>query len=132
MSALKQYTAEEVAKHNSMSDAWIVHKGLVYDITKFLDSHPGGEDVLLSVAGREDSTSDFEDVGHSEEARNTMKEYLIGEILPSQKKAAAGAKSSAAVKSGSSAASAGGAGPSYALPLIVVGLALLFYYFYSS
>eukprot|EP01116_Phalansterium_solitarium_P012048 TRINITY_DN279_c0_g1_i2.p1 TRINITY_DN279_c0_g1~~TRINITY_DN279_c0_g1_i2.p1 ORF type:complete len:132 (+),score=31.66 TRINITY_DN279_c0_g1_i2:68-463(+) len=131
MSALKQYTAEEVAKHNSMSDAWIVHKGLVYDITKFLDSHPGGEDVLLSVAGREDSTSDFEDVGHSEEARNTMKEYLIGEILPS-KKAAAGAKSSAAVKSGSSAASAGGAGPSYALPLIVVGLALLFYYFYSS
>ena len=48
-------------------------------MTKFLDEHPGGEIILLRNAGI-DSTEEFEEVGHSSDARELLKEYLIGEL----------------------------------------------------
>lgn len=45
----------------------------------FSHQHPGGEEVLLEQAGT-NSTENFEDVGHSTDAREMMKEYCIGEI----------------------------------------------------
>lgn len=51
-------------------------------MTKFLDDHPGGDEVLLSATGK-DATDDFEDVGHSTSARDMMYEYLVGDIDPS-------------------------------------------------
>uniref|UniRef100_A0A7N2R6J8 Cytochrome b5 heme-binding domain-containing protein n=1 Tax=Quercus lobata TaxID=97700 RepID=A0A7N2R6J8_QUELO len=51
----------------------------VYDVTKFLEDHPGGDEVLLSATGK-DATDDFEDVGHSDSAREMMNEYYVGEI----------------------------------------------------
>jgi cytochrome b involved in lipid metabolism len=51
----------------------------VYDVTKFLEHHPGGDDVLLSATGK-DATNDFEDVGHSVDAHNLMKDFEIGEV----------------------------------------------------
>ncbi|OWM86502.1 hypothetical protein CDL15_Pgr026394 [Punica granatum] len=51
----------------------------VYDLTKFLEEHPGGSDILLSVTGK-DATVDFEDVGHSPGARNMMEQYYVGDI----------------------------------------------------
>ncbi len=47
----KSYTKEEVAKHNKSSDCWLILDGEVYDVTKFLESHPGGEEILLDLAG---------------------------------------------------------------------------------
>ena len=41
--------------------------------------HPGGEEVLLDCAGNV-ATDQFEDVGHSSDARDIMKDYLIGEL----------------------------------------------------
>ncbi|XP_021907416.1 cytochrome b5-like [Carica papaya] len=51
----------------------------VYDVTKFLEDHPGGDEVLLSATGK-DATDDFEDVGHSNTAREMMDQYYVGEI----------------------------------------------------
>ncbi|KAL5224272.1 hypothetical protein ABZP36_010911 [Zizania latifolia] len=51
----------------------------VYDVTPFMDEHPGGDEVLLAVTGK-DATNDFEDIGHSESAREMMDKYHIGEI----------------------------------------------------
>ncbi|CAL5408009.1 unnamed protein product [Camellia sinensis] len=51
----------------------------VYDVTPFMDDHPGGDEVLLSATGK-DATNDFEDVGHSDSAREMMEKYYIGEI----------------------------------------------------
>ncbi|XP_056170214.1 cytochrome b5-like isoform X3 [Syzygium oleosum] len=51
----------------------------VYDVTKFLEDHPGGDEVLLSATGK-DATDDFVDVGHSSTARAMMDEFYVGEI----------------------------------------------------
>ncbi|XP_034644149.1 cytochrome b5 [Trachemys scripta elegans] len=79
------FTLAEVAKHNSSREAWLVIHGRVYDVGRFLDEHPGGEEVLLEQAGR-DATESFEDVGHSTDAREMLKEYLIGEVHPCDRK----------------------------------------------
>lgn len=47
------YTWEEVAKHNTAESAWVIVKGKVYDVTSWLDRHPGGKEMLLLCAGRE-------------------------------------------------------------------------------
>ena len=49
----------------------------VYDVTKYLDDHPGGAEVMLDVAGQ-NADEFFEDIGHSKEARNELAKYLIG------------------------------------------------------
>jgi len=49
----------------------------VYDVTKYLDDHPGGAEVMLDVAGQ-NADEFFEDIGHSKEARQELKKYLIG------------------------------------------------------
>ncbi|NXW43506.1 CYB5B protein, partial [Nyctiprogne leucopyga] len=46
-----------------------------------LFQHPGGEEVLLEQAGR-DATESFEDVGHSTDAREMLKQYYVGEVHP--------------------------------------------------
>ena len=54
----KTYTIDEVAKHNSKDDIWVVVDGQVLDVTKFLPDHPGGEKAILLYAGR-DATEEF-------------------------------------------------------------------------
>ncbi|RWR87203.1 cytochrome b5 [Cinnamomum micranthum f. kanehirae] len=75
----KIYTLKEVSNHNHNKDCWLIINGKVYDVTKFLEDHPGGDEVLLSATGK-DATDDFEDVGHSTSARAMMDEYYVGEI----------------------------------------------------
>ncbi|XP_074575591.1 cytochrome b5-like [Curcuma longa] len=75
----KVHTLAEVSTHNTSKDCWLIIGGKVYDVTKFLEDHPGGDEVLLSSTGK-DATDDFEDVGHSTTARAMMDEYYIGEI----------------------------------------------------
>ena len=46
----KVYTLEEVAKHKTEDDCWVVIHGQVLDIKEFLSIHPGGDDILLEGA----------------------------------------------------------------------------------
>ncbi|KAG5506687.1 hypothetical protein JIQ42_06941 [Leishmania sp. Namibia] len=71
----------EVEKHIREDDLWFIKDFKVYDITKFVDQHPGGVDTLLSVAGK-DGTSEFNAVGHSESAVEELARYYIGDIHP--------------------------------------------------
>lgn len=42
---------EELAKHNKQGDLWLAIHGKVYDVSAFMDDHPGGGDVLVDAAG---------------------------------------------------------------------------------
>ncbi|CCK71989.1 Cyb5p KNAG_0I02040 [Huiozyma naganishii CBS 8797] len=80
----KIYTYEDVAQHSTSEDAWIVIDNRVYEVTKFLDEHPGGEEILLEMAGA-DATTNFLDIGHSDDAMKILKTRYIGDIDPSSK-----------------------------------------------
>ncbi|KAG4301065.1 hypothetical protein PCANB_002610 [Pneumocystis canis] len=76
---LKKIEALEVSKHDNKEDLYMVINKMVYNVTPFINEHPGGEEVLLDLAGQ-DATNAFEDVGHSDEARNILKKLLIGKL----------------------------------------------------
>lgn len=75
----KKFTLEEIKKHKDEKNAWIVIQKNVYDVTKFLNEHPGGKDVLLEQTGK-DSTKEFNDVGHSDNAKKLLDKYKIGSV----------------------------------------------------
>jgi len=73
----KIVTLDELKKHASKDSLYILLQEKVYDVTKFIDEHPGGDEVILAEAGA-DATEAFEDVGHSDEARALLPDMLVG------------------------------------------------------
>ena len=51
----------------------------VYDVSRYLDEHPGGRDLLLEVIGT-DATEHFVQAGHSDEAEETLAGLAVGYI----------------------------------------------------
>ncbi|CAG8141609.1 unnamed protein product [Penicillium salamii] len=80
---LPEYTLKDVAAHNTKGDTWMVIHGQVFDLTEYMQDHPGGAEVLVDVAGT-DATADYEDVGHSEDAREIMQPFLVGTLKDAQ------------------------------------------------
>ncbi|ORY63879.1 nitrate reductase [Pseudomassariella vexata] len=83
----KEFTPKEVAAHREVNDAWMVIHGAVYDITKYVDDHPGGADILIETAGI-DASEPFDNAGHSDDAFEIMAEYRIGTLKGAGKKPA--------------------------------------------
>lgn len=81
---MKLFTREELKSRSTRADAVLIIHNEVYDVTKFLLEHPGGEEVLLEKAGQ-DASEPFEDVSHSSDARSLMKKYKIGELVESDR-----------------------------------------------
>lgn len=52
-------TAAEVAQHNTPDDCWTSINGTVYNVTAWIDQHPGGEQRILNLCGI-DGTSQFD------------------------------------------------------------------------
>ena len=48
----RMLTRAEVAVHNTRSSCWVVIQGKAYDVTSFIDSHPGGGAAILNYAGK--------------------------------------------------------------------------------
>ncbi|KAI0980522.1 hypothetical protein GJ496_003802 [Pomphorhynchus laevis] len=74
------FTLAEISKHDSTESCWIVVHGNVYDVTEYLDHHPGGSYAMMSFAGAEDCTDAFMDIGHSYIAKDIMKKFRIGRV----------------------------------------------------
>jgi len=55
VAALPRFTMDDVSKHNTQKDCWVIVHGIVIDVTSFLKDHPGGIDVLAKKAGMDAS-----------------------------------------------------------------------------
>jgi succinate dehydrogenase/fumarate reductase flavoprotein subunit len=64
-SGKKSYSVDEVKKHTKDSDCWVILHNEVYDVTKFLNDHPGGKKAIMLYAGK-DATTEF-DMLHSKD-----------------------------------------------------------------
>ena len=82
---IKKYTLKEIEEHSSKESLWLLIENGVYDVSKFMEEHPGGPEPLLDWAGK-DATDAFEDVGHSVNARELMSEYKVGELCEEERK----------------------------------------------
>ncbi|ORC85014.1 putative cytochrome b-domain protein [Trypanosoma theileri] len=83
MTSTKVYTADEVAKHTTVADGWIIIDGDVLNVSSFLDDHPGGRDVLTALLGT-DASQAFADVNHSKSARRLFSSLQVGKIAGSR------------------------------------------------
>ncbi|KAJ1439206.1 Riboflavin synthase-like beta-barrel [Sesbania bispinosa] len=64
-------------KHSNPDSAWIIVHGHVYDCTRFLKDHPGGEHPHQRGT---DCTEEFEAI-HSDKAKKMLEDYRIGELI---------------------------------------------------
>ncbi|KIX01427.1 uncharacterized protein Z518_09153 [Rhinocladiella mackenziei CBS 650.93] len=75
----KEYSLEEVARHNKKDDLWIAVKGVVMDVTNWLDEHPGGPQALFSHMGK-DATEEFEMLHDDEVIPKYAADIVIGRV----------------------------------------------------
>jgi cytochrome b involved in lipid metabolism len=73
----------ELAKHNSYNSCWLLISGKIYDVTSYLNSHPGGEAEILKTCGT-DATVIYDNRdntgAHSSRARAMLADYFIGNL----------------------------------------------------
>lgn len=82
---LPTFTAAEVASHNSKKSCFVTLGANVYDVTDFVDAHPGGGDLVLEYAGK-DIKAILEDEAshtHSEAAYEVLEDSLVGFLASS-------------------------------------------------
>ncbi|KAI0429887.1 FMN-dependent dehydrogenase-domain-containing protein [Xylaria sp. FL1042] len=72
-------SAQEIATHRSTSSCWIVVDGKVYDVTSYLDEHPGGAAVLLKQGGT-DATAEFRKIHSPDILKYLPKDACLGAI----------------------------------------------------
>ncbi|CAI5700650.1 hypothetical protein KXD40_005331 [Peronospora effusa] len=127
--SLKEFTMEDVKSHDTAKDCWMVIRdgGIrkVYDVTTFLDDHPGGPEIMVDVAGQ-DATDEFEDIGHSNDARAQLKKFEIGKIKGDTKQQASTKTSASGSTSSGRQDISGQNGPLYAVLVAVVAFAALY------
>lgn len=68
---LLSITIEEVEAANTSSKPWVAIRGRVYDLTNFVNKHPGGNDFLFAAVGR-DATAMYESI-HNEKNSRVLK-----------------------------------------------------------
>jgi len=77
------FSLSDVAKHNNENDCWLVIDGKVYDVTSYIEKHPGGG-VIANYCGQE-ATEAFNTKGgkgspHKPVARDILKDFYIGDL----------------------------------------------------
>lgn len=71
------YTQEELAKHSTKEDCWLVVDNNVYDVTKFIPMHKGGDQILLGCG--KDATELFKsNEKHGISAQKMLQGLQIG------------------------------------------------------
>ncbi|KNA17458.1 hypothetical protein SOVF_079800 [Spinacia oleracea] len=74
----RRYTKAEVSLHDKRTDCWVIIKDKVYDVTSYVEEHPGG-DAILTHAG-DDSTEGFFGPQHGTRVFDIIDDFCIGEL----------------------------------------------------
>eukprot|EP01119_Soliformovum_irregulare_P014782 TRINITY_DN406_c0_g1_i1.p1 TRINITY_DN406_c0_g1~~TRINITY_DN406_c0_g1_i1.p1 ORF type:complete len:165 (-),score=25.41 TRINITY_DN406_c0_g1_i1:39-533(-) len=77
------FTRKEVARHNKITDCWIIISGNVFNVTNWLKDHPGGT-AIMQAAGQ-DATDLFSQQSHSFVAFDEMRRFYVGDVVDEEK-----------------------------------------------
>nr|POF18611.1 nitrate reductase [nadh] 1 [Quercus suber] len=104
----KQFTRQEIEKHSTEDDCWLVVDGKVYDATSVLSWHPGGKAAIVGHAGKvhQETSDEFASI-HDGFAYQKLKDCILGvvtaktaEFIKSKAEAAAKEKSASQNQNG--------------------------------
>lgn len=76
-------TESEIAKHNAANDCWIIVQGSVYNVTQYLQLHPGGSDRIIPFCGQDATSAYVTQDGkgsHSPQAYNDLSQLKLGKL----------------------------------------------------
>jgi cytochrome b involved in lipid metabolism len=71
----------EVQKHNTATDCWSAVKGQVYDLTSYVNGHPGGARVIKAICGKDGSASFAGQQGSANKPNNVLAGFLLGPLV---------------------------------------------------
>ncbi|XP_060876467.1 cytochrome b5 reductase 4 [Metopolophium dirhodum] len=70
----------ELAKHNKRTDAWLAIRGTVYNVTQYMDFHPGGVDELVRGIGT-DATKLFSEIHAWVNYESILQKCVVGRLV---------------------------------------------------
>lgn len=78
---IKIYTQVQVAEKSSKSSCWTIINGDVYNITSYVPNHPGGEEEIIKICGKDGSNLFAKPMEHKEGgASNTLDKFKVGTL----------------------------------------------------
>ena len=75
------YTLDQVAQHNTAASCWATINGDVFDLTSWIQSHPGGPNAIRSICGTDASTAFNNRHSTTPEAVEKLPDFQIGTLL---------------------------------------------------
>jgi cytochrome b involved in lipid metabolism len=73
-------TLDEVKKHNSADDCWSIIDGNVYDLTNWVNSHPGGSSRITAICGKDGSSNFLGQHSNSNSAKSQLTRFELGKL----------------------------------------------------
>jgi len=77
---VREVTRHELRKHRKRKDAWMAINGAVYNVTHYMDYHPGGWDELVRGAGK-DATDMFNEIHKWVNYQGLLEACLVGKLV---------------------------------------------------
>ena len=74
------YTMERVRANNSASKCWSAIDGNVYDLTNWINSHPGGAGAIVGLCGIDGSSAFSSKHGNQSRPLSQLKAYKLGPL----------------------------------------------------
>jgi hypothetical protein len=79
--AAGEFTAAEVLKHSTGNDCWSVINGVVYDLTSYVTSHPGGANLIKAICGKDGTSSFSGQHAGASKPNNILAAFALGPLV---------------------------------------------------
>jgi cytochrome b involved in lipid metabolism len=73
-------STSEIKSHNSQSDCWSIVNGKVYNLTTYLQSHPGGVGVIANICGKDGTNAFKNQHGTQGKPNSVLAGFLLGSV----------------------------------------------------
>ena len=80
VSTTPSYTLADVSKHSNATSCWSAINGNVYDLTSWINQHPGGPEAILSICGVDGSAAFNDQHGGQRRPANELAGFMIGTL----------------------------------------------------
>lgn len=74
------YTMADVIKHADKTSCWTAINGSVYDVTSWIDQHPGGPEAIEYLCGKDGSSAFNDQHGGQRRPAQELASFLIGTL----------------------------------------------------